>query len=243
MKSIFIILLQILSNHVYCQNKILFGFETGLSNDLYTFSDDKDIIAPTFLPTLSWGAYIGKELTNSHSIELGLIRKYYDEGFSINLPPPLFIGGGSGNAFDSWQIPIRLKNKLFLHKDKISFATTIGYHFCINSSFDSGGGGNFVSQNQSDTIIGNYQFYVDLNKYFSLIETKIGFNFLLLNNINLYVFSSYYTGLNKVIRVDYDYTLNSSPVNRAYSASNGNYWKIGFEVNYPISNLWIKSKK
>lgn len=99
----------LLSLTLFGQRNTYLGFETALTNDVYEFTDYGNTIRPILLGTGLWGINIRQEINNHFSIESGLIRKYYDEGFGFQTSSPSLVTGFASNAIDVWQIPLRLK--------------------------------------------------------------------------------------------------------------------------------------
>ena len=133
-----IIILLVLIHSGFSQNKTYFGGEFAMTGDIYDIIDPCNLITTTPLITGSWGFTIGQEINRNFLIETGLIRKYYDEGFGYNVES--LILGTYSNAFNTWQIPLRLKSRINLIKERLFLTATIGYHFSINTEYGYGGG-------------------------------------------------------------------------------------------------------
>jgi hypothetical protein len=225
----------------FSQNSTFIGGEFALTGDIYDFNDPCGLITTTPLITGSWGITVGREINRNFLVETGLIRKYYDSGFGYNNMS--FAAGSSSNAFNSWQIPLRLKAKLNLIKNRFFLTTTIGYHFSINSDYGYGGGvggDGFISG--SDTVIVSYTVNDSLAKTFSLLETGIGFEFAVTDGFIISLSSSYYTGFNKVYQMDMTTEGGGCSPDNAFGISKGSYWAVSLGIKYAISNFWNRKQ-
>lgn len=231
----------VLINSGFGQNKTYIGGEFAMTGDIYNIIDPCNLITTTPLITGSWGFTIGQEINRSFLIETGLIRKYYDEGFGYNIES--LIIGTSSNAYNTWQIPLRLKARMNLIHNRLFLTTTVGYHFGINTEFGYGGGsggGGIVDGN--DTIKVFYTVNDSLAKTFSLIEAGIGFEFVVFDGFVLSLSSGYYTGLKRVYQMDMKTESNQCSSDKAVGINKGSYWNITFGIKYAISNLWRKKR-
>jgi len=226
----------------YSQKSTFIGFEGAVTSDIYEIIDPCNIIQNTPLITGSWGFTIGQEINKNFLLESGIIRKYYADGYSFTKYPN---NASSSNAYNSWQIPFRLKAKMNLAKNKLFLTTSVGYHFCINSEYGWGGGeGGYDYIDGNDTILGSYYTINDsLSKTFSLIEAGIGLEFIAFNGFHIYLSSSYFVGLNKVYQLDLNVKDEICRTENAVALSKGSYWNIAFGIKYAISNLWRKKNK
>ncbi len=149
------------------------------------------------------------------------------------------------NAIVAYQIPIRLKGRLNLMKDRLSVVTTIGYTFAINSNYNSGGEGSFFinggdGSKYNDSTRAHHISTYGLRKTYGLIETGVALEFKLKNSITLYMSANYMTGFGKVVEIDVEYWVNDLPRQTGTVFSNGNYYSVVLGVKYPISNFWHK---
>lgn len=232
----------LLSLTLFGQRDTYFGIEVARTNDIYEFTDEGNTIIPIPLKTGLWGITIRQEINNWFSIESGLIRKYYNEGFGFEPPSP-DIGsiGFSSDAMNVWQIPLRLKTQLNIYKNKIFFATNIGFHYCLNSDYGKYSWGEASFSYQTDTISTNLSS-TSLAKSFFLLETGGGFEFKLFEKFLLAVSFNYMTGFKKALQLDFDYTVNTEITGNAYAHSKGEYWRLGLGLQYKISDIWTKKK-
>lgn len=236
---IIIIILVFSSISGISQRSTYFGGEFAVNEDIYDIIDPNNLITTTPLVTGLWGFTIGQEINKNFLVETGLIRKYYSEGYGYNV--------GSINmavesdAYNTWQIPLRLKSRINLVKEKLFLTATIGYHISINSEYGYGGGsGGSTYVNGNDTIKIQYTENDSLAKTFSLIEAGLGIEFEIFNGFILSLSSSYYAGLKKVYQLDMTTESNYHPSNNAYWISKGGYWNVALGIKYAISNFWRK---
>lgn len=237
--AIFIFIVVIFSHLGYSQNRTFIGSEFAMTGDIYEIIDPCILITTTPLITGYWGVTLGHEFNNNFTVETGLIRKYYDEGFGYNIES--LIIGTSSNAYNTWQIPFRLKSKINLLKNKLFLTTTVGYHFSINTEYGYGGGsggGELIDGN--DTINVFYTVNDSISKTFSLVEAGIGLEFAAFDGLIVSLSSSYFTGFKNVYQLDMKTENQNCITHNAYGISKGSYWNIAFGIKYAISNLWKK---
>lgn len=241
MRTIFISLgLILLTIPVLGQRGLFVGFTNSLTYDHYEFTDPANIIHSTLLPSWSWGFTVTHALNNHWLVETGLTRKNYYEGYSVS--DKSIVSGGSGNSFDSWLIPIRLKSILNISKNKLFIVPIVGLNYAINSDYGYGlgyGSSGFSSTN-SNSVKVSYIEDVNLRKHFLLLETGLGFDYIVTRNIHLIINFSYLNGFTKVSQIEYQITQNNGHVTNAYAHSNGDYLSIAITLNYNLSSLWTK---
>ncbi len=220
------------------QKSTFLGFEGGRSYDQYIVHDPTDIITNTKLESTFFGVTLSQELSENFLIETGIIRKGYYQGYEETSSP----GGQSySTAYNTWQIPIRLKGRLPIVKEKFYLTTTVGYHYGINSNYGSGGtGGSHWSNDSGDTLSITSTSNNTITERFSLLETGVGLELYAFKGVLLYASSSYYTGLNDIYKVNYSIYNGLVSTDDAVAVSRGSYWNITFGVKFAISNLWIK---
>jgi hypothetical protein len=220
----------------YSQKSTFIGFEGAITSDIYEIIDPCNIIQNTPLITNSWGFTIGREIDKNFLVETGIIRKYYAEGYAFTKYPDV---GSTSNAYNSWQIPVRLKAKLNLVNNKFFLTTTIGYHLGINTEYGYGGGsGGFGHINGQDTIPNSsYTINDSIAKTFSLLEPGIGLEVIAFKGFHIYLSSSYYIGMNNVYQLDLKVEDEVCSTENAVALSKGTYWNIAFGIKYTISNL------
>ena len=222
----------------FSQKNTYFGGELAMTGDVFDMNDPCGLLTSTNLITGYWGFSVGQEINRNLLIETGFFIKYYDVGYGYS--SGFGNVGFSSNAFDSRQIPVRLKARFNLLKDRLFLTTTVGYHFCFNYDYgdDYGSGG-------SETIIGNDTVNMSytvraLSKDFSLIETGVGLEFALFDGFIVSLSSSYYAGLKKIYQMDITRKDADCISTDSYGISKGSYWSVAFGVKYAVSNLWKK---
>jgi hypothetical protein len=235
---IFIILFSQIS---FSQKSTYLGFEGAVVNDIYNIEDPCNIIESNPIYQVSWGVNVEQELSNNFSIQTGIIRKYYDEGFGYT--KGTIVLGYQANAFNTWQIPIRIISKQNLVKDKLFITQALGFHYSINSNYDYGkssGGGSYLDG--GDTISASYTVNGFKEKTFPLIEAGLGLELKIYDSFLISLSSSYLTGLKKVHQLDISTEGYGCSTNNAISFSKGSYWNIALGFKYAISNIWSKRK-
>ena len=222
-----------LLNFAYGQNKTYLGFEFSVANDLYEITDTGDYLVTIPLIDGQGGLTLRQELNRSIYVETGLIIKYYQEGFGFKTIP----GYSSGSSEASVIIPLRFGLNLNLYKEKIYLVPVIGYSFGINPPY--GYGISWGTQTSSTTT---YDFYStenpDVSRYFSLLQTGIGFEFAIAKALLFSISTNYYHGFNKTAQWNITYTVNNSDPMTGSTISKGEFWGVGAGIRYPISNLW-----
>jgi len=226
-----------LLNSAYGQNKTYFGLEFSVANDIYKITDNGDYLMTVPLIDGQGGFNIRQELNRSIFIETGLILKYYWQGFGFKTIPYY----SSVSSDPSWIIPVRFGLNVNLYKRKIYLVPVVGYSFGINPSFGYGYG--YGKETSSTTVI--YYYYTenpDVSRYFSLLQTGIGFEFTLFKKLLFSISTNYYSGFNKTTQVDITYTVNNANPTTGTAISNGEFWCVGTGLKYPISNFWTVKK-
>ena len=211
------------------QGNFYLGFETALTNDLYKIEDDGDNLVPAKLYSGTWGFNLRKDLNAPIFLEAGFIYKYYWHGLDFKNIPPL----GSGGGDNSWLIPLRLGVYTNVYKKKIYFVPLIGYTFGINPPFGFGRtSGNYMDSN---TII-EYQYFENPNvsRFFSLLQTGIGFEALFYNKLLCSLSANYYSGFNTTSQLDITYTINNATPVEATAISKGQFWNVNFGLKYAL---------
>lgn len=221
-----------LSSHSSSHAQTTIGFSGGLNFDRYEFNDPNNVIGPTALETGSWGITIGRQINPNLKLETGIIRKYYQEGFSVDFNSP--VGGFGSNSYITWQIPLRVKTTFKL-KGKWTLSPCIGGHWAINTEYGYGAGygGAWV---KTQDIEFNANFYTDesLSKHFFLLESGVHVEYQVASKFSLTFNVSNYQGFKKVSQIDYAYQINQGKTHLAYAHSNGSYLNYGFGLQYEV---------
>jgi hypothetical protein len=225
-------------NSAYGQNKTYFGVEFSVADDIYKITDNGDYLRTVPLIAAQGGFNIRQEINRSIFIEAGLILKYYQEGFGFKTIPYY----SSSSSDPSWIIPVRFGLNLNLYKEKIYLVPVVGYSLGVNPSFGDGLG--YGRQTSGTTTIDyNYSENSDVSRYFSLLQTGIGFEFKLLNTLLFSISTNYYSGFNKTTHLDINYTVNNLNQTTGTAISKGEFWCVSAGLKYPISNFWTIKKK
>lgn len=221
----------------YGQNKTYFGLEFSLANDIFKISDNGNYLIKIPLINGQGELKLRQEIRRNLFIETGLIMKYYQQGFGFKSIP--YYGSSSGDP--SWIIPLRFGFKLNILKEKIYLVPVVGYSFGINPPYGNGlGYGNPTSS--STTIDYDYTENPNVSRYFSLLQTGIGFEFKLFKTLLFSISTNYYGGFRETTHLDINYTVNNSNQTTGTAISKGEFWCVSTGLKYPISNFWTKKK-
>ncbi len=241
MKSPSVIFLFLLPFMSKGQNKTYVGVEFGPKFEIYQYADNGNgLYTKPFLFSPIYGLTIGKEINKTFIGETGFYINDYGESYRIKGN----FGYSMSNALLAYQIPFRLKARLYLIKERLNITTTIGYTFAINNDFgSSASGSSFTStsglQHNYSTRIQDTSTY-SLRKTYSLIETGVSLEYKFKNSLALYLAANYLTGLGRIVEVDVKYWINEGPEQTGTVFSNGDYYSIVLGLRYPISLFWTK---
>ncbi|MDB4107460.1 hypothetical protein N9595_03235 [Bacteroidia bacterium] len=237
-------LLLILPFVSFGQNSTYLGIELGPKFEVYQSTDNGNgLYTKPFFFSPIFGLTIGKEINETFLLETGLQINEY--GKSYRIKGEGFGGYGVSNALDAYQIPLRLKTRLNLLKDKLSLVTSVGYTFAINGDYGSTGSGSSFSSGSSsagiDSTRSKHTSTYSLKKSYGLIETGLALEYKFKNSIRLSLAANYMTGLSRVVEADVKYWINDGPEQTGTVFSNGDYYSIFIGLKYPICELWTKN--
>ncbi|HUR30651.1 MAG TPA: hypothetical protein VMZ69_04415 [Saprospiraceae bacterium] len=223
----------LLSSPFFAQHVTYLGIEIGAANDRFEYFDEGDQLVTTPLANIRWGIIAGHTFNNSLSIEAGVIRKNYKEGFGFNFNS--FESSHTSTSIRTWQFPLRLKPKLRLFSDDVFFRPAVGFNYCINrdNAFHSGGGGSVGTVEEAVT----YHYDVDygLTRSFMLVETSLGIEVELFERAAISFSASYFTGFKPVIDLDLTYQINDGPDTIVKAHSKGEYVSFYIGMSYPLN--------
>ena len=224
------------------QNSTYLGIEIGPKFEVYQSTDNGNgLYTKPFFFSPIYGLAIGREINNTFTFETGFFVNNYGESYRIEGED---FGYRASNALVAYQIPLRLKARINLLKDKLSLVTTVGYTFAINGDYGSSGSGSsfsssISSSNNDSTRTEDISTY-SLKKSYGLIEAGLALDYKFKNSLRLYLSANYLTGLSRVVETDVKYWINDGPEQTGTVFSNGDYYSIILGIKYPISNLWTK---
>src|SRR5690242_17240619 len=162
------------------QKKTYFGLEFSVANDIYKITDDGGYLFNVPLINGVGGLNLRQEINRHLFVETGLILKYYQQGLGFKTIPYYT----SSSTDPSLIIPLRFGLNLNLYKGKIYLVPVVGYSFVINMLYGYGYGygyspgySSYHGKQTSATTTIDYDIreYYDLSRYFSLLQTGIGF--------------------------------------------------------------------
>ena len=240
MKLLFKALLLLLPGVLVAQNRTYVGVETGPKFELYQYEDNGDgLYTNPFFFSPIIGLTIGQELNQVFTLETGFSLNNYGESYRIRGEGLGFV---SSNAILAFQIPLRVKARIPIIKEKISVVPSIGYTFAINNDYGSSGSGgsfilNFDPQFNDSTRTSEVSNY-SLRKTYGLLETALAVEYQYPNEVVLYLAGSYLRGFNRIVELDVTYRINDQPEQTGTVFSNGDYFGVVFGIRIPISKAW-----
>lgn len=226
----------------FSQNNTYIGLEIGPKFEIYQHADNGNGLStkPFFFSPI-YGLTIGQEFNNIFTFETGFYINDYGQSYRIEGEG---FGYGASNALLAFQIPLRLKARLNIVKNRLSLVTTIGYTFAINSDYGSSGSGSSFSNSNlpqyNDSTRSEYLSTYSLKKTYGLIETGLALNYKFKNSVTLSFAANYLSGMSRIVEADVKYWINDGPEQTGTVFSNGDYYCITLGIKYPISNLWTK---
>jgi hypothetical protein len=224
---------------VFCsgQKTTWVGIEGSFAVDRYEIVDHYGALKrPVIISPLA-GINIRQEITGNTFLETGILYKPYDEGTSFKGN----FGYSQSTGFNAWIIPVRMGTKIKLYR-KVCMIPVIGYAigFDRDYTYDTGGGTGSGSISNTGTVI-NYNYDVTYpSRSWGLLQTGIGFQFILFKKMDLTVSTNYYTGFKTVLSQHYQYSVNSSAQHEADTFTNGGFFSSGIAFRYPVSGIWQK---
>ena len=224
------------------QNRTYVGVETGPKFELYQYQDNGDgLYTQPFFFSPIIGLTIGQELNRLFTLETGFTLNNYGESYRIRGIGPFNVIGAS-NAILAFQIPLRLKARIPVIKERISVVPSLGYTLAINDDYNSSGRSGSFSTNPDPqfndstrtSAVSTYSF----QKTYGLLETALAVEYQYPNEVILYLAGSYLRGFNKVVELDVSYRINDQPEQTGRVFSNGDYFSVVFGIRIPISRAW-----
>ncbi len=244
---IFLIAYCFISSSIKGQDNTYLGVEFGPKFDIYQYTDEGEIIyTKPYFNNLIFGITAGRDINETFYLETGF--QWYEYSQSYRARGAWYYVVTSG--IQVLQIPLRLKAKLNLVKDKFYLTTTIGHNFAINADYGASGSGGVFYKNPREILmplifdslrIADTSIY-SFRKTYSLIEAGITINYKFKNGLSLYLAGNYVAGLTKVIEINISYWVDNQPEQNATVFSNGDYFSIVLGLKYPVSKLWRKNK-
>ncbi len=228
----------------YGQNSTYLGVEIGPKFEVYQSTDNGNgLYTKPFFFSPIYGLIIGQEINNTFTLETGFFVNNYGESYRIEGEN---FGYSASNALVAYQIPLRLKARQNLLKNKLSLVTTVGYTFAINGDYGSIGSGSSLSSSihsaNNDITRTEYISTYSLKKSYGLIEAGLALDYKFKSSVRLYLAANYLAGLSRVVETDVKYWINDGPKQTGTVFSNGDYYSIIIGLKYPVSELWTKKK-
>jgi hypothetical protein len=245
MKTLATLLFSCLLGHSsIAQRETYIGLEFGPTIDLYDHIDNGNgLYTKPFVSVPIIGLIAGQEINETFAFETGFYINSYGERFLIKGA----YGLGFSTAITAYQIPLRLKARFDLIKDRLSVTTTVGYTIAINNDYASYASGSGFEQSAisgeayNDSTRTQWSSRYNFRKTYGLIETGISLDYRTQKDVTLYLAANHLAGLTRIVEVDVEYRINDGPIQNGKVFSNGSYYSIVFGVKYPISKWWTQA--
>ena len=227
------------------QRQTWLGADAGRKSIYFNYFDSGSRLRAPAVPAEVWGFNITQELIKSFALEAGLYRSNYNMGFCFYRPG--YLCGGYSNAMRTWQIPIRLKYRFALAKDKAGITAHLGGVFVKDMNyttivtvdtgrFSSGFGTSYI---EGDTIrYTDEETFSNFRKNFILLETGLALDIKISKSLMLVMLANYQVGFTRIIETNLNYTVNSGPTYVGQVYTNGNNFQVLIGLKYRLSNLW-----
>lgn len=224
----------------YSQRSTFIGTEVAITHDRHMLVDPCDILGKHPTVTGYFGFTLGQQINKTFLMETGLIRKTYDFGFGFK-PYELLIAAPSGNGFNAWQIPLRLRSRVQIYDSRLFFSTTIGLNWNVFYGF--GGGGARSSLGAGIDRV-SYEYRKNqLEETFYLAEISSGIDYEFKSQFAIYANLCYAVGFREIHSTDIITENASCRSDQASTSSKGNYWGLVLGVKYDLSHLWSKEEE
>ncbi|MGF1533555.1 MAG: hypothetical protein ACFCUI_07615 [Bernardetiaceae bacterium] len=231
------------------QNRTYLGFELSATNDLPSLTGvfERNMNDGNFVNGV-WGFYLGQEIGRGLVLETGFLQKNIPAATPplVNIPsdrprqPMLF---RSGQAFEVWQIPLRLRTQLLSVGKRLGFFSRIGYRLNLHT----GGAGyqnaplpalNDPEGQPIDCAI----IYEDVRRNFSVFEVGLGMEWTTFDRLSLTLHGSYFGGFQDIQRLAGYFLYADGQIRTGSLTLNGSYFNVGFTLAYPVSLWWRKER-
>ncbi|MDH5380410.1 MAG: hypothetical protein OEW75_06145 [Cyclobacteriaceae bacterium] len=224
-------------NGATAQNKTWFGVESGFANDLYSLTDNGGYIKKAILDNAPFGLFVRQEFKKNFFFETGVIIKYYQEGYGLNIYPDWWGWSTSYSADPSWIFPLRFGINIPIWKDRIEFSPMSGYVIGAYNSFSSMYGNHSYDATTIEILMKENP---NITRVISQIQMGGSFDITLFKELKFTIGASYYLGFNKIRHLDISYTVNNNNTYTGTFISKGSFWYVHTGLRYPVSNIWSK---
>lgn len=237
-----------LSQYTFSQNKTYVGFEFGPKFLIYENTDfEGAVITPPFLYKSVMAFTISHELSPHFLIETGGGYQYFGQSYRFkNLS-----SYGKVSRLPIYEIPIRLKGRIEVIPNFLSFTSFAGYTFGFTyrsesdalRTPDSWGEGSFsgglgLGTVPFDSIRSSYESYNTSDGNFGLLEAGASLDFRYNENFSIFLAANYKTGLKTIIETDVFYKINDGEESATRIFSKGSYYSFLLGFKYDISWMW-----
>lgn len=238
----------LLSQNGFSQNKTYVGFEVGPKFLDYENTDfEGSIETPPFLYKSVAAFTISHELSPHFLIETGAGYQYFGKSYSFKN----ISSWGKSSEFPIYEVPIRLKGRIGVVPNFLSFTAFAGYTFGFTygsenetvrtpdswgrSSFS---GGFLLGANSLDSLRTSHESYHTSGGNFGLLETGASLDFRYNENFSIFLAANYKAGLKTIIETDVVYKINDAAEESARIFSKGSYYSFLLGFKYDISWMW-----
>ncbi len=234
-RNVFLFLILSLNYSIsYSQKGFYASIHGGMDFDQWELQSASNTIKESAIISSSFGLEIGRQFNNYFSVETGIIRKYYYEGYAVEINDDFGNFGTSSNSITTIQIPLRIKARIFAKKEKFAFYGQLGYHLCFNTEFGTGGSGFSTVSSATDSIT---IWEVSNNNYakvFGLLEAGIGMELFTNNKVGVSFGVNYFSGFKTTGTIDLTYQVNNGVIKTNQLLSSGDYfaWHVGIMVPF-----------
>ena len=241
--SIAIFIACFVTNFAWGQERTYIGVDFGYKGDVRSLTDNGSSLMKMTQSGLNYGFNIGHELSNNLILESGIYSVNYWHGVNFKESA----SWSSGSSFSSIQVPIRLKRKINIYKNKLLITPYFGVNLAYNlsglpkGSITGHSSGSFSSP---DTYFEyNADNYGNLSNFFFITEGGFSIDYKNRNDFQWSIITSYNQGLSKVSKQVVRYTVNDESEQSGVYTSKGSNFQVLLSLKYPISNFWLQKEK
>jgi len=216
------------------QTNTSIGLEAAVTNDLFTYYGDNQIVSSPTTPSGYIGFTISEGITDNLSVETGVILKGYKTGYQLDIESVTGKFVKSSNGLQAVQFPIRLLMEHPLNQSNASIFTILGYHYCLSLGEYGGGSSGMRISSSNDSLRTSSLRSSGFEKSHSLLQAGLGFNYEFRNEAQVYISCSYYTGFKAIINQEIQYQINNQPANYITGISQGDFWGISIGYKHPF---------
>jgi len=240
MKAIKLLTLLLLSMHGYSQSLIHVGVDAGIKFDIFGKHDESNYLKTGMPMNGLYGFNLGYEFRNNLILETGVYKNQFSYAFYFkgdNGTKPF--KNSSFSNFTSFQVPISLKTKFNLYRNKVSLLSSAGFVWLTNEyrgyQFLSGQGNGWAKDGENIDSASYSLHTVKLSGNNILIQAGSGIEVYVLKTFYLDLSGIFYYGVKKISLLEMTYTVNNSKTYSAGTTFKGNSINILLGLKYPLN--------